>query len=162
MRPWFLITAFATSSLVTIRAGAESLRVHAGADAGRPIAGYQARELGWGAGAYGALEFPLGRAWGVELELGGLWLSEGKPPRDRTLEPLRDASALWGAVGLGLRPFASSYAGRPASVAGLWMSGAVGVTATGGLARPMLDARLGWDLLLGGGKAGIGPAVGYL
>jgi OmpA-OmpF porin, OOP family len=33
---------------------------------------------------------------------------------------------------------------------------------TGGLARPMLDARLGWDLLLGGGKVGIGPALGYL
>jgi outer membrane protein OmpA-like peptidoglycan-associated protein len=154
--------ALAVGSLLAARAGAESLRFHAGADAGRALAGHQAREFGWGAGAYGALEYPFDRRAGVALELGGLWLSEGKPPRDPRLAPLGDSSALWGALGLELRPFATSYAGRAASPAGIWMSGAVGLTATGGQGRPMLDARVGWDLLPGGGKFGIGPEVGYL
>jgi outer membrane protein OmpA-like peptidoglycan-associated protein len=144
-------------------ATAEPLRLHAGAGAAHAFTGHQKDELGFGATGLGAAELPLTRELGVQLELGALWLSQGSAPKDPTLARGGSATAYTGGIGLRVRPFAGSYRfGKPLSAAGLWAAGSGGVAATGGLARGMLDAQLGFDLLYERGKLGVGPMLGYL
>ncbi len=141
---------------------AEPLRLHATAGAAHAVGGHQEHELGFGAVGFGAAELPLSRELGVQLELGGAWLSSANPPEDPTIQPEGSANAGGGGIGLRARPFASSYAGRPASAAGLWLSATGGALRTGGLTRATANAGLGFDFLYTGGKLGVGPMVGWL
>jgi len=141
---------------------ANPIRLHGTAAAARATGEYQKDEFGWGVGALGAVELGLSREFGLELELGGLWLSEGEDPANPAIQPQEDGAAGIGALGVRLRPFARSYAGKPMSGAGLWLAANGGLARTGGLTRPMFDAQLGYDFLLSQGHAGIGPMLGYL
>ncbi len=160
-----LLSALAAASLVACLAAtatAEPLRLHLGAGAAHAFTGHQKNELGFGADGLGAVELPLTRAIGLQLELGALWLSQGDAPKDPTLARGGSATAYTGGLGLRVRPFASSYDNKAFGPAGLWLAGVGGVAATGGLARGMLDAQLGFDVLLDRGKLGVGPMAGYL
>jgi outer membrane protein OmpA-like peptidoglycan-associated protein len=157
-------TLISLGPLVTVLLGAESaraepLRLHAGVEAGRALSGHQKRELGWGGDLFGAIELPVVGELGIELELGGAWLSAGEPPQDPNLAAIDSATGLWAALGMQVRPFLRRYQGSGLSPAGLWASAAAGAARTGGATRPLFDLRLGWDWLMAGGQLGIGPVV---
>jgi outer membrane protein OmpA-like peptidoglycan-associated protein len=146
----------------TSSAGANPVRLHGTAAAARATGEYQKDEFGWGVGALGAVELGLSAELGLELELGGLWLSEGDDPVDPAIEPQADGAAGIAALGLRVRPFARSYAGRAASAAGLWLAANGGLARTEDLTRPMFDAQLGYDFLFSKGRVGVGPMLGYM
>lgn len=148
---------------LAVPAAAEPLRLHGTGAAAKAVGGHQKDEFGFGFGLLGAVEMPLEDEIGFQLELGHIWLSEGDPPSDPRLAPLGAASGTHGAVGLRVRPFIGSWDGKTsASKAGLWFAGAGGVSRTGGELRTLLDAHIGWDVLMNEGRFGIGPTVGYV
>ena len=164
MRARLWILALGAAGLTLAAAGgaaAEPARFHGTGAAARAVGEHQGTETSWGAGALGAAELPVSREVGLQLELGGLFLSDGDPPDDPTIKDQSGANAFGGGVGVRVRPFATSYDGKPASLAGIWLSGAAGVVRTpSDLARGMFDAHVGYDFLYEGGRMGIGPAVG--
>lgn len=140
-------------------AQAESVRLHAAAGVAHAISGYQKDEFGWGATGQGALELPLARQLGLELELNTIWLSQGSAPSDPKFARGGAATATAGAVGLRLRPFAGNLEGQAASAAGLWLALDVGASLTHSLTRGMFDAQLGYDFLARQGREGMGPML---
>lgn len=138
------------------------LRLHGTLAAARALGGHQKDELGWGVAGLAAAEWAFVPELGVQLELGSVWLSEGEPPDDPTIEPQGAGSSAHLALGVRARPFASAYAGQPVSAAGIWLAAAGGAARTGGLTRPMFDVGAGYDFLFADGRFGIGPMVGYL
>jgi outer membrane protein OmpA-like peptidoglycan-associated protein len=159
---WFGAFACCAVLCVAARASAEPLRLHLGAGVGRAFTGYQEHELGFGASGSGAVELPLTRAFGFQLELNGLWLKSINPPSDPRIQPGGDATSGSAGFGVRLRPFVNAYAGHPVSAAGFWVAGAGGAARTGGLTRAMLDAELGFDFLYNHERFGIGPMLGYV
>ena len=149
-------------------AWAEPVRLHGTAAAARATGGHQKDEFGWGIAGFGAGELPLTRAFGLQLELGALWLSEGDPPADPNILPEGSSNAFTAGAGVRLRPFVGAYSGSPISAAGLWLSAAGGVATTGSEAvtgnrtRGMFDAFIGFDWLYRDMRFAIGPTVGYL
>jgi outer membrane protein OmpA-like peptidoglycan-associated protein len=139
----------------------EPLRLHATAAAARAIGGYQEYEFGWGGGLLPALELPLTRSVGIELELSALWLSETNPPKNPNVEPAGAASGFGAAFGPRFRPFAVSHDGTRLSPAGFWLSGTFGVGLTNSLWRPIVAAEIGYDFLDSRGRAGMGPMLGW-
>jgi len=141
---------------------AEPLRLHAEAGAAHAISGYQKDEFGWGAAGQLALELPVDKVFGVQLELGTLWLSQGSAPASARFERGGAASASSLGLGMRVRPFANGYQGKSPSSAGLWLAADAGATLTNGLVRGMLDAHLGYDFLDHKGRRAIGPMVSLL
>lgn len=131
------------------QAYAEGPRVHLGAGAAHALGGPQVQELGWGGGARLGVELPLGRHFGLEASGSALSLSEGRAPQDVRLAP-RSFGVGWGGVGsIRINAF------------GVWMSGGGGVMATGDQARPVVEARLGYDARIARSAWTIGPFVQY-
>ena len=134
-------------------ASAEAPVLHATAGAARALGGAQQSETGLGGGGSLALELPLARALGVEIELGGVALTAGSAPADPTLAPRGASSALTATAGLRLHPWGSARSGP-------WLDAHGGGARTGGLTRAAFDARMGWDFQVG--ALALGPFVGYL
>jgi outer membrane protein OmpA-like peptidoglycan-associated protein len=67
-----------------------------------------------------------------------------------------------GAIGVVGHPFAAKDPTHPTSLSGIWASGHVGATTTGGLFRGAMDVQAGYDFMLDKGRWGIGPTLGYL
>jgi outer membrane protein OmpA-like peptidoglycan-associated protein len=145
--------------LSTLGARAEPLRLHGVAAGARAISGYQKDEFDWGAAGQLALELPLDQVFGLQLELGTLWLSQGSPPDSPRFERGGAASATSVGLGARVRPFGSSYQGQSLSAAGLWLAADAGATLTNGLTRGMFDAQVGYDFLDRKGKRAIGPML---
>ncbi len=143
-------------------AGAEPLRAHAGVGMGHALTGHQKDEYAWGAGAWAGLEYPFIEQLGLELSVGWLGLGEGDPPKDPTVQPETGASSISPMLGLRFTPLASGYNGKVLDPRGLWAKISGGVAFTGGLARPMIDAQLGFDLLNAGRHVGLGPMLAYV
>ncbi len=159
----FILVLAAGTLIASPGSAVEPVRLHGAAAAAHALGGHQERELGFGASGLLAAELPLVPALGVQLELGGLWLADGKPPPDADLADDGAASAT--ALGLGLR--ARPFARRDQDVAlfdaaGLWLSATAALARTGDLTRPALNAQAGWDLHLGRQVYGAGPSLGYL
>jgi len=148
------------TALTAAPAAAQSFRVHGTGAGAHALSGHQKDELSFGVGALGAVEYAFTPEFGVALELGWVFLSEGDPPRNRNLERIEGASALSGAIGLRLRPFADHFDGTPTSAAGLWLAGGLGAATTNSLNRLFFDANVGYDFLLREGTLGVGPTVG--
>jgi outer membrane protein OmpA-like peptidoglycan-associated protein len=107
------------------------------------------------------MELPVGsgggRALGLQLEAGGLWLPHtGEPPP--SVAPHGDGSAETLMAGVRVRPFTV--------VAGPWADLNLGYVQTGDLSRFGIDAHLGYDWRVGGEQGGgrwdVGPYLGYL
>jgi outer membrane protein OmpA-like peptidoglycan-associated protein len=143
-------------------AAAKSVRLHLTGAAARATAGHQEHELGWGAATPGAAELPIFDQLGLQLEVGGVWLSEAERPEDPMFEAQGSAAALSAGAGVRARPFADSSKARALSSAGFWLAGAGGMATSNGLVRPMLDAHVGYDVMFSQGTLGMGPTVGYL
>jgi outer membrane protein OmpA-like peptidoglycan-associated protein len=155
-----VIASFALISLPGV-ASAEPLRAHGSLAAGHAVSGYQKDEYAWGAGASLGLEYPFVKQLGLELSASWLGLAQGDPTNDRYV-PKTGAWGISPTLGLHAIPFADSHNGNLLSPAGLWTSVAGGVTFTDGLTRPMLDAKLGFDLLNKAGRIGAGPLVSFV
>lgn len=144
-------------------AQAEPLRVFARGGVALPLGGYQASELGLGAGVTGGVEYPFTPKIGVAAEVGGVWLSDGEPPADPTFSDLGAASQVSGALALHLRPGATSDLSTFDASAGFWVSASGGLGFTGGLQRFMADVAVGYDFFLDDtGNVGLGPMVSWL
>ncbi len=160
---WSLVwVGWCALGLVSTVVRADPARFHGTGAAARAFGAHQTRETSWGGAVMGAAELPVSRQVGLQLELGALALTDGDPPEDAQFADQSGATAVGGGVGVRVRPFASSYAGKPASMASLWLSGAAGIMRTpSDLARGMVDAHLGFDFLYEQARTGIGPAVGF-
>jgi len=138
---------------------AEPLRLHGVAAAARAVSGYQKDEFGWGVAGQFALELPFDNVFGLQLQLGSLWLSQGSAPDSPKFERGGAASATSLGLGVRVRPFGARYQGQSPSAAGLWLAADAGATLTNGLTRGMFDAQLGYDFLDHKGQKAIGPML---
>ncbi|HET9956766.1 MAG TPA: OmpA family protein [Polyangiaceae bacterium] len=140
---------------------AEPPRLHGSAAATRALGGYQEREYGWGLAFMPSVELPITRAFGLQAEFAGIWLTQGDPPKNPYIEPQGEGSGLSGGVGPRLRPFAASHDGTRISPAGFWLGATLGAAYTNELLRPMFNAEIGYDFLDSPGKVGMGPMLGF-
>ena len=144
---------FAGTPLAINAHAGDPLRFHIEAGSAHAITDPQAHEYGLGAEGKFALELPLGRAVGLQLEGGALWIPHKNRPTDPTLADHGDGTALSTMAGLRLRPFAP--------VAGPWADANVGYVRTGSANRIGFDAHIGYDWRVGRGRLDVGPYVGY-
>jgi outer membrane protein OmpA-like peptidoglycan-associated protein len=113
-------------------------------------------QFGWGAVGLGTAELRLARFVGAEIGAGFIGLSQADEQDPRYVRS-SSGSAGFAVAGLRLRPFAF---GNESAADGLWIAGGGGASNTGGLIRPALDVRLGYDAQL---KAfAFGPHVGMV
>lgn len=127
-------------------------RVHLSAAVAHAVNGPQETELGFGGVGDIAVEVPFGKYFGVQGELGGIFLADGSPPTDPRLTDRGAAGGALGMVGVRVHD----------PVVGLWadLNGGVAVSAGGHLA---FDSHVGWDFALDSGKrTQAGPMIGYL
>jgi outer membrane protein OmpA-like peptidoglycan-associated protein len=143
-------------------ARAEHVRLHATLDAAKAIGGFQERELSYGASGMLSAELPLIPQLGAELQFSTLLLANGDPPKNPAILPQDGAYAVMGAIGVVGHPFAPKDPTRPTSLSGIWASGHIGATTTGGLLRGAFDFQAGYDFMLDRGRWGIGPTLGYV
>jgi outer membrane protein OmpA-like peptidoglycan-associated protein len=160
-----LLLLIATAGLLVQKhaLAVEPVRLHGTVDGAKAFGGQQGRELGFGPSGFMAGELPLIPAVGLQVELGGVWLSDGKAPTDPDLADNGAASAAAVGVGVRVRPFAT----RAKEIdlfhpSGIWLSTAGAITRTGDLTRPAFNVQAGWDAQLGNGAYGLGPTAGYL
>jgi outer membrane protein OmpA-like peptidoglycan-associated protein len=143
-------------------ARAEHVRAHGELGLAKAFGGHQDRELSFGAAGFGAVEMPVLPQVGAELEIGTLLLAKGKPPTDPTIVEEGGAHAIYGAVGLQVRPFVTADPTDVRPLTGIWASSNVGATTTGGLFRAVVDLHLGYDFLIEQGRYGVGPALAWV
>jgi len=137
------------------------VRLHGEVELGHALGDYQQREFGFGVSGRGAAEYGLNRVVGAQLELGSVWLSQGKAPLDPSIAPGGSATSSAAALGLRVRPFGNDYHGS-ANAAGLWLAADFGVATTNSLTRGVFDADLGYDFMDNRGRTGMGPVVSLL
>jgi outer membrane protein OmpA-like peptidoglycan-associated protein len=130
------------------RAEAADVLPHVTGEAAIAVTEPQSREFGLGGRLTGGLELLIVKPLGLELSVGGLLLTAGKPPVDGRLEPKSTGTAFT------LMPGIRLHAG------GLWLSGGGGFVQTGDAPRGAVDAHLGYDFRIG--RFGVGPELGYL
>jgi outer membrane protein OmpA-like peptidoglycan-associated protein len=147
-------SAFALVALLSPAAHAQALRWHLEVGAAAPLGDPQAHEYGFGVQGTAAAEVALSRALGLQLEVGSLWLPHTNRPADLTIADHGDGSAETAMLGLRVRPFTV--------VAGAWGDVNLGYIYTGSLSRFGVDAHVGYDWRVGGGRWDVGPYVGYL
>jgi outer membrane protein OmpA-like peptidoglycan-associated protein len=137
-------------------ARAEELRVHALLGGGHAVGNPQAHEFGFGGSGSFAVEYPIGKVIGLQVELGTFILSKANPPEDPTIADHGAGTSVEGLLGLRLRPFGAK------KVAGLWLDANGGFDRTGSLNRGVFDGHVGYDWRLkGAGRWDLGPYVGY-
>lgn len=136
------------------RAGADPLRWHLELGGAHAIGDPQGSEYGPGGEGRLAAELALGRAIGLQVEGGSLWLGHANPPADPSIADHGDGTALFAMVGAHVRPLTD--------VAGPWLDANVGYVRTGALDRVGFDAHIGYDWRVGQGRWDLGPYVGYL
>lgn len=149
------VLALGTAHFFAGEAIAEPPQIHLEGGASQPIGDPQAHEYGLGASGQLALEIPLSRALGPQLQLGGVWLPHTNPPLDLAFADHGDGTALTVMAGLRFRPFTE--------VAGPWADANAGYVRTGQLDRFGFELDLGYDWRLAErSRWDAGPYVGYL
>lgn len=143
----------AVALLTTRGAAADPLRWHLELGGAHAVGEPQGREYGPGAEGRLAVEIGLGRAFGLQVEGGSLWLAHTNPPRDVSIADHGDGTAGFVMGGARIRPFFD--------VAGPWVDANVGYVRTGSLDRVGFDAHIGYDWRVGSGRWDVGPYVGY-
>ncbi|MEZ4374855.1 MAG: OmpA family protein [Polyangiaceae bacterium] len=146
--------------LLSSAASAEPVRAHGAAGLSKALGGHQQREFGLGATGLLGAELGVASFLGVEFQLGTIYLSEGDPPEDPTLEPLGASSATLVGLGARLHPFGARGV-QVVSPGGLWFAFHGEAVFTGGAARPGVDGQLGYDFSAASGRLGVGPVFGY-
>ena len=148
-------------AFVPVPARAQGIGASLGLGYAKALANEQAKELGDGPVGQAGPQLWATRGFAIQLEGTVLGLGQGDPPTNPRLAPRKAASLYGGALGVVGRPFAYTYDGSALNASGLWMDVNGGVGATGGAARPTIDAHVGFDFWLSDGF-GVGPSVGLL
>jgi OOP family OmpA-OmpF porin len=151
------LLVFAGALLAPASASADEPRWHGTLGGAHAVGDPQSHEFGFGPVGHLALELPVGKVFGVQVEAGALWLAHTNPPIDQRIADHGDGSAFTGMVGFRLRPFGASV-----QVAGLWVDVNGGYVHTGGANRAGFDTHLGYDFRIGRGRVDVGPFVGYM
>jgi OOP family OmpA-OmpF porin len=128
------------------------LEIRGALAAAHAVSAPQSTELGAGGSADLAVIHPITRAIGLEAGAGAVVLRKGAPPPP-AFQPRSTGAAAIAYGGVRFHPFAGP--------AGLWLDATVGIAATGGLARPALGSRVGYDFRVGDGRLEVGPFAGY-
>ncbi len=131
----------------------DDLRVHGALGLAHAVGAPQESEFGFGAHGAVAVELPVARPIGIQIELSSTVLSEGSAPSDPTLAPKSVGVGFGAMLGVRVRPFT-------AHPGGLWLDVNGGVAPTGDVVRPTFDAHLGWDFRVAG-RFDLGPYAGY-
>ncbi len=101
-------------------------------------------------------EILFAKVFGLQAELGGIWLPHTNPPTDPTIAPHGDGMFFSAMLGVRLHPFGRTQ------VAGPWIDFNGGYVRTGSTDRPGFDAHVGYDFRLGSRtRWDIGPFLGY-
>jgi outer membrane protein OmpA-like peptidoglycan-associated protein len=129
------------------------LRWHVELGGAHAVGDPQGSEYGPGGEGRVAVEVALGRAVGLQLEGGSLWLGHANPPSDPSIADHGDGTAVFAMGGVRVRPLTD--------VAGPWLDANVGYVRTGTLDRIGFDAHIGYDWRVGQGRWDVGPYVGY-
>jgi outer membrane protein OmpA-like peptidoglycan-associated protein len=143
-------------------AQAQHFRAHGALEVAKAVGGFQETELSFGGAGLVAVEMPVTPQIGAELEVGTVFLSSGADPTDVTLKPMGGSSAIYGALGVRVRPFAKKDPTHITALTGIWAAGDFGATTTGGLFRAVADLQAGYDFSVEQGRYGIGPAFGLV
>jgi outer membrane protein OmpA-like peptidoglycan-associated protein len=134
--------------------------VHFEGVAARMVGERKAEQYGWGGGGLATPELTIGGVFGIELALGGFALADGGGEEDGVV-PTGGGYGLVAMPGLRLRPFGRGGDDGVFSASGLWIAGGGGLAYTGALARPAIDARIGYDLFAGDSLR-VGPSIGFM
>jgi len=137
-----------------------SYAFHFEGSAARMVGDAKGEQFGWGGGGLAAIELTLNDRVGLELPVGGMVLSDGTVDPDG-MTPTQGGYGLFALPGVRVRPFGRPDPDTAWSAGGLWTAGGGGLSYTGELLRPAVDARLGFDFLPGG-MFRVGPSVGYI
>src|SRR5580704_13982124 len=97
---WVAFFLAAAAAAVPRAAQAEPLRWHFEGGAAHAVTTPQSDEYGFGAEGRLALEVPLARAVGLQVEGGGLWLAHAARPSDPSLADHGDGVAFFGMAGV--------------------------------------------------------------
>ena len=135
-------------------ATADPLRWHLELGGAHAVGDPQGSEFGPGGEGRLAAELALGRAIGLQVEGGSLWLGHASPPADPSIADHGDGTAVFAMGGVHVRPFTE--------VAGPWLDANVGYVRTGTLDRVGFDAHIGYDWRVGQDRWDVGPYAGYL
>jgi OOP family OmpA-OmpF porin len=150
------VSSVVAASLMAPKASAQDVLVHAGVGLARAVGEPQSHELGYGVVGNADVELLLAKVFGVQAELGGLWLPHTNPPTDPTIAPHGDGTYFSAMLGVRLHPFGATQ------VAGLWLDLNGGYIRTGSSDRPGIDAHIGYDFRVGArSRWDVGPFVGY-
>lgn len=158
MRSLTLLLCASVVGLCAQPAEAQSLTAHGALGVSKALGGHQGSEFDVGVTGLAALELGVAKSLGLELQAGGVFLTEGDPPADPTLQPLGSGSATLLGLGVRLHPL-GRRAATGSAASGLWLAAHGSGAATGGLVRPSFDAQIGFDF--SAGQVGVGPVVGY-
>jgi outer membrane protein OmpA-like peptidoglycan-associated protein len=142
--------------LVSSTSQAEGVRVHLAGGAAVPIgASSPARDFGAGGGAAATVEVPASDAFSVQGTGGGFALPADSSPADPSVAPKATGTAVYGTAGVRVRPLGASRGSGP------WLDVNGGLGQTGSLARPVVEAHVGWEFRTRDGRWSAGPFVGY-
>jgi OmpA-OmpF porin, OOP family len=148
-----LLATFAVLLGVSNAKAVDDLRVHAALGVAHAVGDPQQSEFGFGGQAAVALELPLAKPIGIQIELSATALAAGSPPSDMTIAPKSTGVGFGAMLGARVRPFTKMPGG-------LWIDVNGGVAPTGDLVRPTFDAHIGWDFRIAG-RFDLGPYFGY-
>lgn len=155
--------AVAWATLMPAAVAAEpGFALHAEGFAARIVGQPKADQFGWGAGGWVSPELRLGERLGIELPIGVVGLTNGSGAE--TALGLAETGAGYAAFAipsLRVRPFGGRTPSGIFAAAGLWVSGGGGVAYTGNVIRPVLGARLGYDLFVSP-RFRVGPSAGFV
>ena len=139
-------------------AHADPVRLHAEGGGAHAVGSWQSGEYGFGVDGRVAAELPViaPRFFGLQLELGALWLPQtGEPDPNTHFATHGDGTALGAMLGVRFRlPLQD--------VAGAWLDVNQGYVRSGGANRWGLDADVGYDWRVGDGRMDVGPFVGFM
>lgn len=153
-------TVSARSSVsLTPEQAVPAFKLHGVIAGAKAINGYQAKEFGFGVSGLTAVEWGPTPTWGVQAEGGFVYLGGTKKEPPTGLAELDGGAGAHLALGLRIRPLATSkIAPHPA---GPWLSGAIGGAFTARKLAPIFDAFVGYDFRLSE-KGSMGPTLGYM
>src|SRR5664280_8885 len=93
-------------------ASADPLRRHGIAAPAHALGGYQQKELAYGVGMNAMVEYAFSPKLAAGVKLGWVWLAKGREPEDPGLQPIGEATAYAGSIGVTSYPFAKSVDGQ--------------------------------------------------
>jgi outer membrane protein OmpA-like peptidoglycan-associated protein len=135
-----------------------SVDVHVEAAAAHTVAD-KSDQFDWGGSALVSPELVLDRAFGLEVGVGALALSDGRNIDPPGVAPTSWTFAAFTTLGARVHPFAHLTSYQAVDADGVWIAGGAGAGLTADRVRPTVTASAGYDLR--SPIVAAGPYVGY-